>query len=224
MGAPQLGSSPALPFLVPALTSDPPTGTWQSRANIPFTSLIPLPSSAHLSLRQAGTLAINPPTAWRMLTDFVPLNPVEGAPKHDKKQWVIQNGANSAVGVAVIQLAKAWGVGTINLVRSRCVSLFSSSHFAPVLTGSCAQALDRQAQRVAARAWRRPRPDLRRVPLARQQHSGAHQGVGWQGRRAEPRSQLCRREGDGRDGKAAQGWRAARCVAFLPSPADSGQG
>ena len=62
-----------------------------------------------------------------MLSDFVPLNPVEGAPKHAKKQWIIQNGANSAVGVAVIQLAKAWGVGTINLVRDRCV-LFSLAH------------------------------------------------------------------------------------------------
>jgi trans-2-enoyl-CoA reductase len=58
-----------------------------------------------------------------MLSDFVPLNPEDpnALTKHgNKKQWVIQNGANSAVGVAVIQLAKAWGVGTINLVRSRC--------------------------------------------------------------------------------------------------------
>ncbi|GAA5898925.1 hypothetical protein JCM8208_005429 [Rhodotorula glutinis] len=97
----------------------PQLGTWASRANIPASSLIALPSSHPLTLRQAGTLAINPPTAWRMLSDFVPLNPVEGAPEHAKQQWVIQNGANSAVGVAVIQLAKAWGVGTINLVRDR---------------------------------------------------------------------------------------------------------
>ncbi|BGP40035.1 hypothetical protein JCM10449v2_003993 [Rhodotorula kratochvilovae] len=97
----------------------PQLGTWQSHANLPFSSLIPLPASAPLSLRQAGTLAINPPTAWRMLSDFVPLNPEEGAEPGGKKQWVIQNGANSAVGTAVIQLAKAWGVGTINLVRNR---------------------------------------------------------------------------------------------------------
>ncbi|GJN89364.1 hypothetical protein Rhopal_002344-T1 [Rhodotorula paludigena] len=101
----------------------PQLGTWQSHANIPFSSLIPLPASSPLSLRQAATLAINPPTAWRMLSDFVPLNPEEpargGESKSRKKQWVIQNGANSAVGVAVIQLAREWGVGTINLVRDR---------------------------------------------------------------------------------------------------------
>ncbi|BGP16139.1 hypothetical protein JCM10213v2_004134 [Rhodosporidiobolus nylandii] len=97
-------------------------GTWQSHANIPFTSVIPLPAETPLTLRQSATLAINPPTAWRMLSDFVPLNPAEPnsvAKNSGKKQWVIQNGANSAVGTAVIQLAKEWGVGTINLVRNR---------------------------------------------------------------------------------------------------------
>ncbi|GAA6011905.1 hypothetical protein JCM10207_003425 [Rhodosporidiobolus poonsookiae] len=101
----------------------PQLGTWQSRANLPFTSLIPLPSDAPLSLEQAATLAINPPTAWRMLSDFVPLNPSDPdaltKKEGGKKQWVIQNGANSAVGTAVIQLAKEWGLGTINLVRDR---------------------------------------------------------------------------------------------------------
>lgn len=96
-------------------------GTWQSHTNLPHASLIPLPSDAELSLCQAATLAINPPTAWRMLSDFIPLNPEhsDAATKGKKKQWVIQNGANSAVGQAVIQLAREWGVGTINLVRDR---------------------------------------------------------------------------------------------------------
>ena len=35
---------------------------------------------------------------------------------------VIQNGSNSAVGQCVIQLAAAWGLKTINVVRNRCVS------------------------------------------------------------------------------------------------------
>ncbi|GAA6062503.1 hypothetical protein JCM10212_006352 [Sporobolomyces blumeae] len=100
----------------------PQLGTWASHANIAFESLIPLPASDHLTHRQAATLAINPPTAFRMLSDFVPLDP-HGAEsrqgKTGKKQWVIQNGANSAVGTAVIQIAKEWGVGTINLVRDR---------------------------------------------------------------------------------------------------------
>jgi len=59
-----------------------------------------------------------------MLSDFIPLNPQQqpegvAAASKKKKQWVIQNGANSAVGQAVIQIAKEWGVGTINLVRDR---------------------------------------------------------------------------------------------------------
>ncbi|GAA5943728.1 enoyl-[acyl-carrier-protein] reductase [Sporobolomyces koalae] len=105
-------------------------GTWASHANLHYTSLIPLPKEHSLTHRQSATLAINPPTAYRMLTDFVPLNPREqpmathgerkdGKQEKKKKQWVIQNGANSAVGQAVIQIAKEWGIGTINLVRDR---------------------------------------------------------------------------------------------------------
>lgn len=55
-------------------------------------------------------LAVNPCTAYRMLQDFVALEPGD---------CVIQNGGNSAVGVAVIQLAKAMGVATISVVRDR---------------------------------------------------------------------------------------------------------
>ena len=35
---------------------------------------------------------------------------------------VVQNGANSAVGQNVIQLAAAWGLKTINIIRDRCDS------------------------------------------------------------------------------------------------------
>ncbi|GAA5829654.1 hypothetical protein JCM3766R1_001251 [Sporobolomyces carnicolor] len=103
----------------------PQLGTWASHANIAFTSLIPLPNSHSLTHPQSATLAINPPTAHRMLSDFIPLNPHEQpssstqAAKKNKKQWVVQNGANSAVGQAVIQICREWGVGTINLVRDR---------------------------------------------------------------------------------------------------------
>ncbi|KAM0787862.1 hypothetical protein ACM66B_003914 [Microbotryomycetes sp. NB124-2] len=92
-------------------------GTWQQYANLSPSELTPLPSSTPISNIQAATLAINPPTALRMLSDFVQLDPKTN--RNDKKQWVIQNGANSAVGTAVIQIAKSWNVGTINLVRSR---------------------------------------------------------------------------------------------------------
>ena len=57
---------------------------------------------------QAAMLRINPVTAWHLLTQHVELEP--GA-------WVIQNAANSGVGRAVIQIAKARGLKTLNFVR-----------------------------------------------------------------------------------------------------------
>lgn len=39
----------------------------------------------------------------------------------EKGDWIIQNGGNSQVGLAVIQLAKEWGLRTINFVRDRYV-------------------------------------------------------------------------------------------------------
>jgi len=36
-----------------------------------------------------------------------------------KGDVIIQNGANSAVGQSVIQIAKAWGIKTINVIRDR---------------------------------------------------------------------------------------------------------
>ena len=45
-----------------------------------------------------------------MLKDFVSLKPGD---------CVLQNGANSAVGQSVIQIAKTMGVTTVNVVRDR---------------------------------------------------------------------------------------------------------
>ncbi|KAH7720058.1 oxidoreductasezinc-binding dehydrogenase family protein [Aphelenchoides avenae] len=57
-----------------------------------------------------ATMLVNPPTAYRLLKNFVELK---------KGDLVVQNGANSAVGKYVIQLAHLWGVKTINVVRNR---------------------------------------------------------------------------------------------------------
>ncbi|MEN9818717.1 MAG: hypothetical protein RLZ32_2597, partial [Gemmatimonadota bacterium] len=57
---------------------------------------------------QLAMLAVNPPTASLLLSEFVALR--EG-------DWVIQNAANSGVGEYVIQLARARGVRTVNVVR-----------------------------------------------------------------------------------------------------------
>lgn len=85
-------------------------GTWRSSAVLNTNDVIKLPPSTALSKVHAATLAINPPTALRMLSDFVSLKPGD---------YIIQTGANSAVGTSVIQIAKSMNVHTINLVRER---------------------------------------------------------------------------------------------------------
>ena len=57
----------------------------------------------------AATVSVNPCSAYRMLRDFATLRPGD---------VVIQNGANSMVGLAVIQMAREMGVKTVNVVRS----------------------------------------------------------------------------------------------------------
>ncbi len=57
----------------------------------------------------AATLSVNPATAYRLLKDFSSLKAGD---------VIIQNGANSMVGQAVIQMARERGVKTINVIRS----------------------------------------------------------------------------------------------------------
>ena len=61
-----------------------------------------------IDVAQLSMLKVNPATAQLMLTSVVTLEP---------GGWVIQNAANSAVGVNLIRLAKAWGLKTVNVVR-----------------------------------------------------------------------------------------------------------
>ncbi len=75
---------------------------------------ITAPASEFLKIRkdvdpmQAAMLKVNPLTAYLALTQFVDLKPGD---------WIVQNAANSGVGRCVIQLAKAMGVHTVNVVR-----------------------------------------------------------------------------------------------------------
>ncbi|KAI0715981.1 NAD(P)-binding protein [Cerioporus squamosus] len=87
----------------------PQFGTWSSHRVLRAQDVIRLPASG-LSDVSAATIIVNPPTAYNMLHNFVELK--EG-------DWVLQNGANSAVGQAVIQIAARKGVKTINFVRKR---------------------------------------------------------------------------------------------------------
>lgn len=83
-------------------------GTWRTLAVCENASVQKIPND--IPVLSAATLAVNPCTAYRMLKDFVPVS--EG-------DVIIQNGANSAVGQCVIQLAKHMGITTINIVRDR---------------------------------------------------------------------------------------------------------
>ncbi|KAJ3412243.1 hypothetical protein HDV05_001054 [Chytridiales sp. JEL 0842] len=84
-------------------------GTWRLLADCKPADLVKVDNEG-VSDVSVATLAVNPCTAYRMLKDFVKLSPGD---------VVIQNGANSAVGQAVIQLSKAWGFKTVNIIRDR---------------------------------------------------------------------------------------------------------
>jgi len=58
----------------------------------------------------AATISVNPCTAYRILKDFENLQPGD---------CVIQNGGNSGVGQAVIQLCREFGLKCVSLVRPR---------------------------------------------------------------------------------------------------------
>ncbi|XP_051577554.1 enoyl-[acyl-carrier-protein] reductase, mitochondrial-like [Myxocyprinus asiaticus] len=83
-------------------------GTWRTAAVLRADDLVTLPKD--IPLLSAATLGVNPCTALRMLSDFEELKPGD---------TVIQNAANSGVGQAVIQIAAAKGINTINVIRDR---------------------------------------------------------------------------------------------------------
>ncbi|NXA18259.1 MECR protein, partial [Ibidorhyncha struthersii] len=120
-------------WVIPAGTG---LGTWRTQGVFPEETLLKVPRD--IPVLCAATLSVNPCTAYRMLTDFETLAPgmafvgrkeiwVDLPVASAMKIWiylypgdsVIQNAANSGVGQAVIQIAKAFGVKTINVVRDR---------------------------------------------------------------------------------------------------------
>lgn len=83
-------------------------GTWRTHAIYPIEKLYKIPRNVeHID---AATVAVNPTTAYRMLRDYVALK---------KGDTIIQNGANSGVGQAVMQLCRVWGINSVNVVRNR---------------------------------------------------------------------------------------------------------
>src|ERR1700704_3670777 len=81
-------------------------GPWREVAVVAGDKLVAAPKE--IEPIQAAMLKVNPISAWRMLHDFVSLQPGD---------WLIQNAANSAAGRCVIQIARELGYRTVNIVR-----------------------------------------------------------------------------------------------------------
>jgi len=91
-------------WVVPAVSG---WGTWRTLAVSSSRDIVKIPNN--IPVVSAATLAVNPCTAYRMLVDFASLKPGE---------CIIQNGANSGVGQAVIQIAAQMSLQTINAIRA----------------------------------------------------------------------------------------------------------
>ncbi len=85
-------------------------GTWRTHTLAEEKDILKIDNKEGLTPIQVGTVSVNPCTAYRMLKDFEEMR--EG-------DWFIQNGANSGVGRAAIQLGKQWGLKSINIIRDR---------------------------------------------------------------------------------------------------------
>lgn len=80
--------------------------SWSERHRLPERQVLKI--EPPLDAAQLAMLKVNPGTAHWLLTRFAAL---------ERGDWVVQNGAASAVGRCVIQLARARGVRTLNIVR-----------------------------------------------------------------------------------------------------------
>ncbi len=79
---------------------------WTQRIRDKAQSFVLLPKE--IDLAQAAMLKVNVATAHLMLTRYIELK---------RGDWVIQNAANSGVGVDFIRLARVDGIRTVNVVR-----------------------------------------------------------------------------------------------------------
>ncbi len=81
-------------------------GAWQESVCMRADNLFEVPGD--IPIDQAALSFINPPTAYCLLKKLIELQP---------GSWILQNAGNSAVGVSVIQMARAMGFRTISQVR-----------------------------------------------------------------------------------------------------------
>lgn len=81
-------------------------GTWRSHALVESDTVVKI-DKTDLTKIEATTVSVNPSTAFEMLKDLK-----EG-------DWFIQNGGNSGVGRAAIQIGRLRGLKSISVVRDR---------------------------------------------------------------------------------------------------------
>eukprot|EP00817_Percolomonadidae_sp_ATCC50343_P000742 CAMPEP_0117424840 /NCGR_PEP_ID=MMETSP0758-20121206/5198_1 /TAXON_ID=63605 /ORGANISM="Percolomonas cosmopolitus, Strain AE-1 (ATCC 50343)" /LENGTH=312 /DNA_ID=CAMNT_0005208899 /DNA_START=159 /DNA_END=1097 /DNA_ORIENTATION=+ len=89
------------------IAARPLVGTWQEEVICSPESLMEV--DTEISLENASVIGGGPQTAYRMLEDFVNLQPGD---------TVIQNCSNSMVGQSVIQIAKQKGLRVISIIRT----------------------------------------------------------------------------------------------------------
>lgn len=94
-------------WVIPSVPGFNGAGTWREDVVVKADDVLKVPND--IPVPYAATLSVNPATAYRLLRDFGSLKPGD---------VIMQNGANSMVGLAVIQMAKEMGVKTVNIVRS----------------------------------------------------------------------------------------------------------
>ena len=99
-------------------------GTWRTHALVEEADAALLRVEPEgLTPAQVATVSVNPSSAFRLLRDFVDLLGLSvrtyAAGGAGGGAWFVQNGANSAVGRAAIQLGRLWGLRSINVVRRR---------------------------------------------------------------------------------------------------------
>ncbi|KAI5642158.1 alcohol dehydrogenase groES-like domain-containing protein [Phthorimaea operculella] len=91
------------------IITKPRLGTWRYYGIFDELDLFKI--SPNIPLPEASMITAAPSTAYRLIKDFYPV-------RHG--ETIIQNAANSAVGQSVIQIARALGINTFNIVATHC--------------------------------------------------------------------------------------------------------
>ena len=87
-------------------------GTWRTHLTLDENQVVKIEDKSGLTPLQVATVSVNPTTAYRMLLDYTKWG-------FRGDEWFVQNGANSGVGRAAIQLGREWGFKSINVIRDR---------------------------------------------------------------------------------------------------------